>query len=79
MRGAARGVPMPRLTDPRRVARRRLQALSQQVPLALAGDVEGVHQARVASRRLRDFVPLLEPVPDGVSAGRRAPPPGAPT
>lgn len=53
-----------RLTDPRRVARRRLLALVQQVPLALAGNVEGVHQARVASRRLREFLPLLAPGPD---------------
>ncbi len=34
-------------------------ALACQVPLAMAGDVEGVHQARVASRRVREFLPLL--------------------
>ncbi|MDO8834456.1 MAG: CHAD domain-containing protein [Vicinamibacterales bacterium] len=63
-----------RLTDPRRVARRRLLALAQQRPLALAGNVEAVHQARVASRRLREFLPLLAPAPDndrGVRTLRR--------
>lgn len=60
-----------RLTDPRHVARRRLLALTQQVPLALAGNVEGVHQARVASRRLREFLPLLSPAPDGDRTVRR--------
>jgi CHAD domain-containing protein len=46
-------------------------ALTQQVPLALAGNVEGVHQARVASRRLREFLPLLAPAPDGDRAVRK--------
>lgn len=46
-------------------------ALTQQVPLARAGNVEGVHQARVASRRLREFLPLLAPAPDGDRTIRR--------
>jgi CHAD domain-containing protein len=29
-------------------------------PLALRGDVEGIHQARVATRRLREALPLLQ-------------------
>jgi CHAD domain-containing protein len=50
---------MQPLTDPRRLARRRTAALAKQIPAALLGDVEGVHQARVASRRLREFLPLV--------------------
>ena len=34
-------------------------ALSRQLPEARRGGVEGVHQARVASRRLREAVPVL--------------------
>ena len=52
-----------RVTDPRRLARRRLQAFARQVPLAVAGDIEGVHQARVASRRLRELLPLFAVTP----------------
>ena len=54
---------MLQLSDPRRVAHRRLLALTRHVPLARAGDADSVHQARVASRRLREFLPLLDPVP----------------
>jgi CHAD domain-containing protein len=38
---------------------RRLRALDRRLPDALAGDVEGIHQARVASRRLREAVPVM--------------------
>jgi CHAD domain-containing protein len=38
---------------------RRHQALREQVEAAHSGKVEGVHQARVASRRLREVVPVL--------------------
>ncbi|WP_396623864.1 CHAD domain-containing protein [Luteitalea sp.] len=38
---------------------RRHQALRDHVRSARRGDVEGVHQARVASRRLREAVPVL--------------------
>jgi CHAD domain-containing protein len=38
---------------------RRAAALKRHLPLALDGDVRGVHQARVASRRLREAVPVL--------------------
>ncbi len=38
---------------------RRLRALARNLPAGLAGDVRGVHQARVASRRLRDTVPVV--------------------
>jgi CHAD domain-containing protein len=47
------------VSDPRRLARKRLLALACQLPLAAAGEEEGVHQARVASRRLRELLPLL--------------------
>jgi CHAD domain-containing protein len=53
------------------MARRRLLALACQVPLALAGDVEGVHHARVASRRLREFLPLLAVDDDSLESVRR--------
>ncbi len=36
----------------------RLGALAEHLPAALAGDAVGVHQARVASRRLREAVPV---------------------
>ena len=36
-----------------------MRALLAQWPLALVGEVEGIHQARVASRRLRELVPAV--------------------
>ena len=38
---------------------RRAQALRRHLPSAIAGDDTGVHQARVASRRLREALPVL--------------------
>ena len=38
---------------------RRARALHRYLPAAIAGDDTGVHQARVASRRLREAVPVL--------------------
>ena len=38
---------------------RRARALHRYLPLAINGDDRGVHQARVASRRLREAVPVL--------------------
>ena len=37
----------------------RSRALMRAMPLAIEGDVRGLHQARVASRRLREAVPVL--------------------
>lgn len=37
----------------------RARALKRQLPLAIDGDDRGVHQARVATRRLREAVPVL--------------------
>jgi CHAD domain-containing protein len=39
--------------------RQRLGALRRALPLARGGDVNGVHQARVATRRLREALPLI--------------------
>ena len=39
--------------------RQRLAALARMLPSARAGDVTSVHQARVATRRLREALPLL--------------------
>jgi len=38
---------------------RRARALRRHLPTAAAGDYTGVHQARVATRRLREVVPVL--------------------
>ena len=38
---------------------RRTRALRRHLPSAVAGDYTGVHQARVATRRLREVVPVL--------------------
>lgn len=50
---------MRTLAQPRSLAGRPVRALRAQWPLALAGEVEGIHQARVASRRLRELVPAV--------------------
>ncbi len=60
------------LADPSRIADRRLAALTRQVPQALAGHPEGVHQARVASRRLRELLPLLQATPEAARLSARA-------
>ena len=41
------------------IIRQRLGALGRALPAARKGDVNGVHQARVATRRLREALPLL--------------------
>lgn len=41
------------------LVRQRLRALAQMLPGARAGDVRAVHQARVATRRLREALPLI--------------------
>jgi len=42
-----------------RLVRRRLLALARYLPGALAGDGRALHRARVASRRLRELLPIL--------------------
>ena len=64
---------MRTLARPPFVIRRPVAALRQQWPLAVADDVEGIHQTRVASRRLREWVPVLapDPIPREPAALRR--------
>lgn len=50
---------------------RRAAGLKRHLPAALEGDVRGVHQARVASRRLREAVPVLTAGVKG-SKGKKA-------
>jgi CHAD domain-containing protein len=54
---------MPRRTTtaPELVIRQRARALERSLPGARQGDVADVHQARVATRRLREAVPLIVP------------------
>ena len=49
---------------------RRARALHRYLPLAIKGDDTGVHQARVASRRLREAVPVLAGGLKGSKAGK---------
>ena len=48
-----RSLPLVRLLE------RRTRALRRQLAAAVAGKDTGVHQARVASRRLREALPVL--------------------
>jgi CHAD domain-containing protein len=47
------------LARPLLLVNRPAQEFLRQWPLALRGEVEGIHQARVATRRLREALPLL--------------------
>jgi CHAD domain-containing protein len=53
-----------------RTLSRRVQALSEQLHDALKGDVEAVHQARVATRRLREVVPIVTIGHEGKKSAR---------
>lgn len=55
---------MRMLARPQYLARRSVGALLEQWPLALVDDIEGIHQTRVASRRLRELLPVLVSDPD---------------
>ena len=50
--------------------RRLARALKRHLPMAVAGDDRGVHQARVTSRRLREAVPVLATGLKGSKAGK---------
>ncbi len=50
---------MQRTTLPARLLRQRLLSLLDALPAAASGDVTSVHRARVASRRLREVLPVL--------------------
>lgn len=60
----------PRLRGTTALLQRRARALSRHLPSAVAGDFNGVHQARVASRRLRETVPVLAADLKGSKAGK---------
>src|SRR5438552_10057686 len=55
------------------VLKEHIRALFRQLPRALAGDEDAIHQMRVAGRRLRVALPLLARKPQGrrVKRGRR--------
>ena len=53
---------MQRTTLPVRLLRQRLLSLLDALPAAASGDVTSVHRARVASRRLREVLPVLAEV-----------------
>jgi CHAD domain-containing protein len=51
--------PMKRTSPSELLIRQRLAALSRTLPGARKGDVHAVHQARVATRRIREALPLI--------------------
>jgi len=53
-----------------RLLDRRTRSLKRHVPHAVAGDDVGIHQARVASRRLREALPVLSDGLHGSKAGK---------
>jgi CHAD domain-containing protein len=57
--------PAPRGERSTALLQSRIRELFRHVPRALVGDVEAVHQMRVAGRRLRVGLPLLASRPDG--------------
>ena len=54
-----------------RSIRRQTDVFARWLPLARAGDEKGVHQARVATRRLREALPLLTAAGAGEAGGVR--------
>src|SRR5262245_20241520 len=58
-RSAPRAPSMARRPTIDRLLAPRTAALAAAVTPALAGDTGGVHQARVASRRLREVIPVV--------------------
>jgi CHAD domain-containing protein len=56
--------------DTTRLLQRAARALKRHLPSAVAGNDRGVHQARVASRRLREAVPVLATGLKGGKAGK---------
>jgi CHAD domain-containing protein len=57
--------------DLARLLRRNAAAFGRAWPLAVAGDVTGVHKARVASRRLREILPMAGAGADAPVRGLR--------
>jgi CHAD domain-containing protein len=58
---------MKRTNPSELLIRQRLAALSRTLPGARKGDVHAVHQARVATRRIREALPLVAPGKSGKS------------
>lgn len=52
---------MPRTASSEMLVRQRLRALRRSLPAAREGDAESLHKARVATRRLREALPLIAP------------------
>src|SRR5215218_8890966 len=53
-------MPLPRSAPSELLLRQRVAALRRMLPGARSGDARAVHQARVATRRLREAMPLVE-------------------
>ena len=70
---SARGHPTMRSQSPLRTSlSKRRRALAKHLPAALTGDSHAVHQARVASRRLRETLPIVGADLDGAKAAKGA-------
>ena len=52
---------MFRTNSPLTILNAQAEALAAHLPAVFAGDVEGVHDARIATRRLRETLPLTPP------------------
>src|SRR4029450_13245214 len=68
-----RSEPHPTMNPPSplvRLLERRTRALRRQLTAAVAGKDAGVHQARVASRRLREALPVLTDGREHTKAGK---------
>lgn len=61
---------MARTPLPARLLRERLVSLLEALPSAASGDVGSVHRARVASRRLREVLPVLSEAAGSHDLGR---------
>ena len=61
---------MARTPLPARLLRQRLLSLLDALPAAASGDVSSVHRARVASRRLREVLPVLAEAAGSHDLGR---------